>query len=40
MSNNRIFASGIRQDQGRSANLTGAMLKRSPIFTHVPPEKQ
>ena len=39
MSNNRIFASGIRQEpmQGRSANLTGGMMKRSPIFNHVPP---
>jgi hypothetical protein len=39
MSNNRIFSSGMRQEQmmqGRSANLTGAMIKRSPIFNHVP----
>lgn len=25
--------------QGRNANLAGSMFKRTPIFTHIQPEK-
>ena len=39
MSNNRIFGAGSRVEyQGRSANLNGTMVKRSPIFNHLPPD--
>ena len=41
MTTNRIFGSGSRAEyQGRTANLANTMVKRSPIFTHLPPERQ
>lgn len=43
MSNNRIFSGTARYEpvpQGRSANLTNAMFKRTPIFNHPSNDKQ
>ena len=41
MSNvNRIFSGGKSgETQGRNVNLATSMVKRSPIFNHVPAEK-
>ena len=40
MSNNRMYAGSRYEPQGRNANLAGTMFKRTPIFTHIPSEKQ
>ena len=40
MSNNRMYAGSRYEPQGRNANLSGTMFKRTPIFTHLQADKQ
>lgn len=40
MATNRMYVnSRYEPQQGRNANLAGSMFKRTPIFTHIQPEK-
>jgi len=40
MATNRIYVNSRFEPQGRNANLSANMFKRTPIFTHIQPEKQ